>query len=332
MTLRHKSMTLKALAANRANALLSTGPRSEEGKLHSSLNGLEHGIFTQALGASIRELGEDPRAYESLRRGLLQAFAPEDGFEAMLVEEMAQLSWRRQRLMRAESGLVAAKKRHYEIGRALEGSSHAGGSAQFVHLGLVPTLGYAGLPDSVEKCDRILNALRSLREAVLALGLSPEHENILDLVYGKSGPMAGIDLKARYRQARKWAQSAKREDKDAGLESFLAALDKEIDAYVELRKLCKARDLETTQTMKDAQLLPSAEDLGMILRYEAGLARQFKSKLQQLVGWRRAKKGTVPWDATDAETQAEEPEPEAEHKPENDLAALPADAAMALKP
>jgi hypothetical protein len=329
MTLRHKSMTPKALAANRANALLSTGPRSQEGKLHSRLNGLEHGIFTQALGASIRELGEDPAAYESLRRGLLRAFTPEDGFEEMLVEEMAQLSWRRQRLMRAESGLVAAKKRHYEISRALEGSSQAGGSAQFAEATMIPVTGYAGLPDSVDKCDHILDALRSLRQAVLAVGPTQEHAEILDLVYGKPGPLGGIDLKARYRQALKWAQTDKQKNNEDELESFLTALDKEIDAYVELRKLCKARDLETTQTMKDAQLLPSAEELARILSYERSLARQFKSKLKQLVGWRRAKKGMLPSDAAAPETQTEEPE--AESTPENNLALLPADEAMAQR-
>lgn len=330
MTRRPKSMTPKALAANRANARLSAGPCSKEGKLHSSLNALKHGLFTHALGASIQELGENPAAYESLRRGLLRAFAPEDAFEEMLVEEMAQLSWRRQRLMRAESGLVAAKERGYEIGRALEGSSHAGGSRQFLHVGLVPTLGYAGLPDSVEKCDRVLDALRSLRQAVLAFGLTQNHEEILNLVYGQSGTLAGVNLKASYRQALELAQSAKQENKDLALESFLADLDKEIDAYLELRKLCKDRDLETTQTMKDAQLLPSAEDLDVILHYEAGLERQFKSKLQQFVAWRRAKKGMVPFDPPDAEKRAGEPE--AEPQTENDLAQLPADEALASKP
>ena len=332
MTLQHKTMTPKALAANRANALLSAGPRSLEGKLQSSLNGLEHGIFTQALGASIQELGENPAAYESLRRGLLRAFAPEDGFEEMLVEEMAQLSWRRQRLMRAESGLMAAKTRHYEIGRALEGSSHTGGSQQFAEATMIPVTGYAGLPDSVDKCDRILDALRGLREAVLVLGPTQEHEKILDLVYGKPGPIGGIGLKARYRQALKWAQTDKQKNNEDDLERFLAALGKEIDAYEKLRKLCKARDLETTQTMKDAHLLPSAEDVGTILHYEAGLTRQFKSKLQQLVAWRRAKRGMAPLDAADPETQAEEPEPEAARQPENDPALLPADEGRALKP
>jgi hypothetical protein len=44
--------------------------------------------------------------------------------------------------------------------------------------------------------------------------------------------------------------------------------------------------------MKDARLLPSAEDLEMI-RYEPGLARQFKSQPQHLVGWRRRRRAKL---------------------------------------
>jgi hypothetical protein len=320
MTLIHKRATSKALAANRANALFSTGPRSEEGKLNSRLNSLKHGIFAKALGASIKELGEDPADYASLRQGLLQAFLPEDGFEEMLVEEMAQLSWRRQRLMRAESGIVAAKKRNYEIERALEGTSHAGGLEQFAKGSMVPMQGYAGLPDSVDKCDRIIGALGDLRESVLLLGFKQDNEKFLELVYGRLRHMVGAELKARYRKNRKLARSSKKGLQEVARDGFLAAVDKQIVGYQDLKKLCQTRDLVTTQTMKDAQLLPSVEDLGMILRYEAGLARQFKSKLQQLVGWRRAKKGMVAWDAAEPETQAEEPVPEPERLQEGDPA------------
>ena len=88
------------------------------------------------------------------------------------------------------------------------------------------------------------------------------------------------------------------------------ALDSEIAAYEELKKLCKARDLETTECMKDGRLLPSAEELGRILHYEAGLDRQFRSKLQQFMGWRRSKKGMLPY--VDAETEGEGISPQLE--------------------
>ncbi|MFN8686590.1 MAG: hypothetical protein ACK50U_11390 [Acidobacteriota bacterium] len=43
---RTKTMSPAALAANRANALKSTGPRTAQGKLASASNALKHGIFS----------------------------------------------------------------------------------------------------------------------------------------------------------------------------------------------------------------------------------------------------------------------------------------------
>ncbi|MBM3760959.1 MAG: hypothetical protein FJW36_12010 [Acidobacteria bacterium] len=43
---RTKTMTAVALAANRANALKSTGPRTEKGKLKAASNSLKHGLYS----------------------------------------------------------------------------------------------------------------------------------------------------------------------------------------------------------------------------------------------------------------------------------------------
>jgi len=45
------------------------------------------------------ELGEEPAAFEKLRESLRRPFGPRDGFEQRLVEDMAEIRWRRQRLM-----------------------------------------------------------------------------------------------------------------------------------------------------------------------------------------------------------------------------------------
>jgi len=50
--------------ANRANALLSTGPRTDAGKQRSSLNALRHGL----TAASAVLLSEDRSAYDAHRR------------------------------------------------------------------------------------------------------------------------------------------------------------------------------------------------------------------------------------------------------------------------
>ncbi|MBM3762109.1 MAG: hypothetical protein FJW36_17905, partial [Acidobacteria bacterium] len=43
---RTKTMSGAALAANRANALKSTGPRTEKGKLKAASNSLKHGLYS----------------------------------------------------------------------------------------------------------------------------------------------------------------------------------------------------------------------------------------------------------------------------------------------
>src|SRR5690348_5251733 len=54
--------TVAQIAANRLNAQKSTGPRSVDGKLASSMNALKHGIDA----ASVLIPGEDPALYERI--------------------------------------------------------------------------------------------------------------------------------------------------------------------------------------------------------------------------------------------------------------------------
>lgn len=104
-------------AANRANSLKSTGPQTELGKAHSSRNAIKYGVFARLQVESMKELGEDPAAFEQLHKSLHQALCPQDGFEEMLVEDMVEIRWRRQRLMRAEAGILASKQREFKIER-----------------------------------------------------------------------------------------------------------------------------------------------------------------------------------------------------------------------
>jgi len=289
MSLIRRKVTPKLLAANRANSLLSTGPRSELGKRNASRHMVKHGIFAAVLSGSMREMGESPEEYERQREALYNAFGPEDGFEEMLVEDMAHLRWRWRRLMRAESGLIASKKRRYEIEREIE-KCRRGGAKALMQVAGLPELGFAGLPHSVEKCEHMVGVLRCLHDAVQYEGFQEDGLDLLKVAYGPTGPLEGIELKSQYQTCLKTATSGETSEKEERKRSFLAALDREVAVYERLQELCRARDLETTEAMKDAQLLPRAEDLQMILRCESGLERQFRRRLRQLVAWRRAKR------------------------------------------
>jgi len=85
------------IAANRANAQLSTGPTTEAGRARSSANSLMHGFTSQTVILT----GEDPDEYEDLLTELLLSF-PTGGHFALdrSVREMANAEWRLRRVRR----------------------------------------------------------------------------------------------------------------------------------------------------------------------------------------------------------------------------------------
>ena len=80
-------------AANRRNALLSTGPRSLAGKARSRMNAVSHGLTAQQTLLP----GEDPAKYEGLRRSMFNSLRPDGALENELVERIASLTWRLRR-------------------------------------------------------------------------------------------------------------------------------------------------------------------------------------------------------------------------------------------
>ncbi len=89
------------IAANRANAQKSTGPRSVEGKSASRFNALKHGIDA----ASIVIPGEDPADYHSLAADYRDEFQPQSPSESFHVETMLRADWQKRRLQRVEADL-----------------------------------------------------------------------------------------------------------------------------------------------------------------------------------------------------------------------------------
>jgi len=96
--------TERQIAANRLNALRSTGPKSPEGKARASLNALTHGFTAQQLVLSI----EDQAAFEQLRQALFDEHQPATPTEVLLVERIVAAAWR---LSRIRSAATAALDR-----------------------------------------------------------------------------------------------------------------------------------------------------------------------------------------------------------------------------
>jgi hypothetical protein len=93
----------KQLEANRANALLSTGAKTEAGRKRSSMNALRHGITGQVTTMT----DEDRVAHDKFSQALIKDLAPEGAMEIQLAQRIATDSWRLNRISAIEDNLFA---------------------------------------------------------------------------------------------------------------------------------------------------------------------------------------------------------------------------------
>ena len=105
-----KRVTDKQLAANRANALASTGPRTPAGIAQSRWNALKHGALSKAVIPPGLERFESRPAFDELFDVLRDELAPATAMEEMLVERIVTSYWRLARLLRAEAASVADRQ------------------------------------------------------------------------------------------------------------------------------------------------------------------------------------------------------------------------------
>jgi hypothetical protein len=93
-------MSTASQIANAANAQLSTGPRTDEGKRQSSQNARTHGLTAQHPVIP----DEDRAAFQQLRAQLHAETKPQGALQQIIFEELVHAAWnlRRVRAMEAE--------------------------------------------------------------------------------------------------------------------------------------------------------------------------------------------------------------------------------------
>src|SRR5687768_20307 len=100
-----KPVSPKQLAANRANAARSTGPRTPEGKAQSAQNSRQHG-FTAATFAVVRL--EEHEEVTHLKTDLLAFYQPTNAQELFAIERIALAQQALLRAARLEAGLFTS--------------------------------------------------------------------------------------------------------------------------------------------------------------------------------------------------------------------------------
>jgi hypothetical protein len=101
------SISQRKLAANRANAQLSTGPHTAHGKARSSRNALKHGLLSSQVALDT----EDLQVLDCLRENLAAQLSPVGILEELFVDRIAVGFWRLRRSIQVESALMEDRHR-----------------------------------------------------------------------------------------------------------------------------------------------------------------------------------------------------------------------------
>jgi len=96
---------------NRRNSLLSTGPKTPEGKQRSSLNALRHGLTSQVVVMTT----EDHDAYRTHLRAFTSEHQPKGATESQLVQALADAAWRLNRVSALETNLLTLGVLHEDL-------------------------------------------------------------------------------------------------------------------------------------------------------------------------------------------------------------------------
>jgi hypothetical protein len=93
----------KQIAANRANAAKSTGPKTPETKSISAMNALRHGLTGQVNLMP----DEDREAHDKFCAAIVESLAPEGALEIQFAQSIAEDNWRMNRGRAIETNMFA---------------------------------------------------------------------------------------------------------------------------------------------------------------------------------------------------------------------------------
>ena len=282
-----KTTSAKQIAANRRNAVKSTGPRTPQGRAVSKMNALKHGILSQQVLVRGLNVQESTRELKALHRRFWEDLQPVGVTEEMLVDQIVTAHWRLRRALTAESGEIAL---NVDKGQR----RHSRGTNPVLQW-----MKWTAFGDPIHAMEEssignsILRGwLGEVRNAVEAEGALTE--GAVQELAGRFGgkPNSLVDKVEAFR--RKLETDPDR--LDAALQErqkaeTLTFLDRQINVFQIWLERCVEEEESEEDARQAAAVLPSAEVLDKILRYETKLERQMYRAMAQLERVQRMRRG-----------------------------------------
>jgi len=268
--------------ARRCNSRKSTGPRSRRGKRRSSRNALQHGLYSDVhyfYRDAAMELGEDPRDFTRLYRGLLEARRPADPLEQVLVEDLAILIWKKARLERAESAVQVCNVRKHDLERRRQ-YIQVGRDVTSVPQAEVLEKGLRVMLDAPGKFEKVISLLGLLEDLTARNAFNDDMHNLLLALYGKEPTMRGVGLLNQFVKLRKM-QPEGQEFANAKTVFQATQADETLDVLEEY-DLFLHEHVENTRAARMAAMAPSHAQWAAIIRQQNALHRQLEKKIRLL--------------------------------------------------
>lgn len=295
----------KQIEANRNNALKSTGPKSATGLQVVAKNAVKHGVFsTQALFLP----GEDEEAYQTLRDQFYADFQATSRVEKLLVEKMAQATWKKQRLAIFEQRLLTVQQEEHAFNSMLKQKALQEESSIQVLESEIKALQDEGesLQDCLKTCEKF-NRMRpgpkrgdegeglaryvseTLNDAQKRLCTFLDSMTLLDAREDRPKYPESRYARALIVHSMTFRSDDEESDCDA-YPIFTHSLERVIEVVREREAILKTRleirqqrqALAASLTSVGLDLLPNENNLDRIQRYEAYLDNQFYKALHEL--------------------------------------------------
>jgi hypothetical protein len=337
--------TALQVAANARNATLSTGPKTPAGKGRSSKNALRHGLRSELPVVP----GERPEDWQEHLDGILRSLVPDGALERALAERVVLCLWRLRRVARYETAVTAVgldeveeivcqaggrfgppgqpepdpvrlHKAVDDLARKRQAVDAWAGSFRLMQA--LPGLpdgarvdggeAYGVLLDVLDAADDYEGDLPELDDEGFLAGIGVP-EGAWQDPYAWDGWTAGTlragvaRVSRAVRLASEWLLAQATEDrrrKQERGEVEVGQLGREVKA---LRRQLRLRE----DRLRQRRLLPDADTLATLSRYEAHLSRQMLQALHELQRLQAARAGepVPPPAALDVTVDADTPTP-----------------------
>jgi hypothetical protein len=313
-------LTPELLAAKRANARLSTGPRTPPGKQNSKLNALKHGAYATLESQTMLALGEDPEEFDNLKQELMTTHGPGDALWGRQIDDLAKLYWRRRRLERAQQGLMrralqAVEDWQHRRQQEIAGATFDPSQSQAIDAEMVEP------SDPGARLRMLLSFLGVIREQVKQRTFKARQASEIETLYRDDvgwrqvrllgllrlfnehfGPGAGRRDPEPEETSRKQSETPEPAD-EPQYQELLRLLDEEIAHVQEEFEYAEKMNEEKAAIERDAALAPVGETWNTMVRQEGALDRSIDRKVRILLALRKEYAGgNLPSVPTDVDT------------------------------